>query len=54
MELDLSVFYLSFNYIRMFEVYYGVDGSKILYIYGRFDDKENIVLGYVIFLDSFV
>ncbi len=54
LDLDLTAFYLSFNYTRTLEEHYGVHGSKILYIHGRYDDQENIVLGHAISPDSFV
>jgi len=52
-NLDLDGFYISFNYTRTLEKYYGISADNILYLHGTHDDKENIILGHAVDPETF-
>lgn len=54
LNVNLNAIYISFNYTKTLEKYYGIKNNNILYIHGTFDDRESIVLGHAVDPETFV
>lgn len=54
LSLNSEANYISFNYTKTLEKYYGVSSEKILYVHGTFDDGEQIILGHAIDPNTFI